>query len=145
MTNRRQNRVRVATLASIVVISLLTSGSGLGAGRGEPSVEVLRSLVEQYAHAIEINNRELALWYVHPRSPFRSEIDDALRDQLSSFFERARILSLEQPSRSGETISVMINQETVRVFGLKFIHAKQRSIYRFREHDGSWWIWEIKE
>ena len=80
MSNPRTNRIRIAAMALAAPIVLLIDARDLGAELGEPSVETLRSLVEGYAHAIETNNRELALRYVHPRSPRRSVIDAALRD-----------------------------------------------------------------
>jgi len=114
-----------------------------GAAPGEPSVEALRSMVEGYARAIEINNRELALWHVHPRSPNRDEIDASLRDQLASYLERARTSNLEITENSGGTISATLQQEIVQVFGMKFLHNTRRSIYKFRESGGTWWIWAI--
>ena len=122
---------------------LLLGGGESGAGRREPSIEVLRSLIEDYAHAIETNNRELALWYVHPRSPHRSEIDASLRDQLASYLERARTSNLEWIEHSDGTISAKVDQEIVRVIGMKFTHGSRRSIYHFRDLGGSWRIWEI--
>ena len=122
---------------------LLLGGGESGAGRREPSIEVLRSLIEDYAHAIETNNRELALWYVHPRSPRRSEIDASLRDQLASYLERARTSNLEWIEHSDGTISAKVDQEIVRVIGMKFTHGSRRSIYHFRDLGGSWRIWEI--
>ena len=116
---------------------------GRGPVEGEPSLETLESLVEGYAHAIETNNRELALWYVHPRSPHRSEMDATLRDQLASYLERARTSNLARVRRSDGVISATVDQEIVRVFGLKFTRGTRRSIYHFRELDRSWRIWEI--
>jgi hypothetical protein len=122
---------------------LLLGGGESGAGRREPSIEVLRSLIEDYAHAIETNNRELALWYVHPRSPRRSDIDASLREQLASYLERARTSNLEWIEHSDGTISAKVDQEIVRVIGMKFTHGSRRSIYHFRDLGGSWRIWEI--
>jgi hypothetical protein len=122
---------------------LLLGGGESGAGRREPSIEVLRSLIENYAQAIETNNRELALCYVHPRSPRRSEIDASLRDQLASYLERARTSNLEWIEHSDGTISAKVDQEIVRVIGMKFTHGSRRSIYHFRDLGGSWRIWEI--
>ena len=124
---------------------LLLGGGESGAGRREPSIEVLRSLIEDYAHAIETNNRELALWYVHPRSPRRSEIDASLRDQLASYLERARTSDLERIDHADGTVSVKLEQEIVRVLGVKFTRGSRRSIYHFRDLGGSWRIWEIEE
>ncbi len=108
-------------------------------------MERLRSLVESYAHAIETNNRELALWYVHPRSPWRSEADAALRDQLASYLERARTSNLELMRLPDGTISAKVAQEIVRVFGMKFMRGTRQSIYHFRELGMSWRIWGIDE
>jgi hypothetical protein len=128
--------------ASTVV---LLGGWESGAGRREPPIEVLRSLIEGYAHAIETNNRELALWYVHPRSPHRSEIDTSLRDQLSAYLERARTSNLERIEHADGTISVKLDQEFVRVIGIKFTRGSRRSTYHFRDLGGSWRIWGIDE
>ncbi len=145
MSNHGTNRIRIAIMALAAPIALLVGGRGLGAEPGEPLVERLRSLVEGYAHAIETNNRELALWYVHPLSPWRSEIDETLRDQLASYLERARTSNLEQKRLPDGTISARVDQEIVRVFGLKFTRGTRRSIYHFREISGSWRIWGIDE
>jgi hypothetical protein len=128
--------------ASMVV---LLGGWESGAGRREPPIEVLRSLIEDYAHAIETNNRELALSYVHPRSPHRSDIEASLRDQLASYLERARTSNLERIEHTDGTVSVKLDQEIVRVLGIKFTRGSRRSIYHFREFNGSWHIWEIDE
>jgi AcrR family transcriptional regulator len=85
--------------------------SSPGADRCDPSLEALHSLVDAYAHAIEINNRNLALWYVHPRSPWRSQIDAALRDQLASYLERALTSDLEPVPLPDGTISATVDQE----------------------------------
>ncbi len=145
MSDPGTNRIRIATLALAAPMALLVGGRDLGAESGEPSVERLRALVEGYAHAIETNNRELALWYVHPRSPWRSEIDATLRDQLASYFERARTSNLEQMRLPDGTISAKVDQEIVRVSGMKFTRGTRRSIYHFREASGSWRIWGIDE
>jgi hypothetical protein len=123
----------------------MVGGWDLRAEPDEPSVEKLRSLVEGYAHAIETNNRELALWYVHPHSPWKPEADAALRDQLASFLERARTSDLERMRVADGLISAKVDQEIVRVFGVKFTHQTRRSIYHFRELGGSWRIWGIDE
>jgi hypothetical protein len=133
---------RIATLALVWSIAPLVVGQDAIAEPGEPT---LRSLVEDYAHAIETNNRELALSYVHPRSPRRAEIDAALREQLEWYLERARTLDLELSRLPDGTISARVDQEVVRVFGMKFTRATRRSIYHFREHGGSWRIWKIDE
>lgn len=148
MTNRRPNRIKIAPIvaSAIIVPIVLYSAASLGAAeRVELPIEVLRSLVDDYAHAIETNNHPLAMSYVHPDSPFRPEIDAALRGQLSSYFERARITGLEATRRSDGTISAMVIQETVRVIGLKFTRHVRRTAYRVRQQDGSWWIWELRE
>jgi ribosome-binding protein aMBF1 (putative translation factor) len=126
--------------ASMVV---LLGGWESGAGRREPPIEVLRSLIEDYAHAIETNNRELALSYVHPRSPHRSDIEASLRDQLASYLERARTSNLERIEHADGTVSVKLDQEIVRVLGIKFTRGSRRSTYHFRDLGGTWRIWEI--
>ena len=128
--------------ASMVV---LLGGWESGAGRREPPIEVLRSLIEDYAHAIETNNRELALSYVHPRSPHRPDIESSLRDQLAAYLERARTSNLERIEHADGTISVKLDQEFVRVIGIKFTHGSRRSTYHFRDLGESWRIWEIDE
>ena len=145
MSDPRTNRIATLALAAPIALLVLVVGRDLGAERGDPSLELLRSLVEGYAHAIETNNRELALWYVHPRSPWRSEIDATLREQLTSYFERARTSNLEQMRLPDRTISATVDQEIVRVFGMKFTRGTRRSIYHFREFSGSWRIWGIDE
>ncbi len=141
----RTRTIRLAILALAAPLALLTGGRGTDEAHSEPSVETLRSLVERYAHAIEINNRELALWYLHPRSPRRSEIDAALRDQLASYLERARTADLELLLRRDGEVSARVDEEFVRVFGMKFTRGTRRSIYHFREFSGSWRIWGIDE
>jgi hypothetical protein len=42
-------------------------------------------------------------------------------------------------------VAARVDQEIVRVFGMKFTRATRRSTYRFRELDGSWRIWAIDE
>ena len=135
-------RSRIARLALVWSIATLLVGQNAIAEPGEP---MLRSLVENYAHAVETNNRELALSYVHPRSPRRAEIDAALREQLEWYLERARTLDLELSQLPDGTISARVDQEVVRVFGMKFTRATRRSIYHFREVGGSWRIWGIDE
>ena len=135
----------IPTLALVAPLALLLGAQPPVAEPGEPSVEELRSLVEGYAHAIETNNRELALWYVHPGSPSRSEIDATLRDQLASYLERARTSHLELMRLPDGTISAKVAQEIVRVFGMKFMRGTRQSIYHFRELGVSWRIWGIDE
>jgi hypothetical protein len=115
------------------------------AGPDEPSIEILRSLIDGYAHAIETNNRDLALWYIHPRSPRRSDIDASLRDQLSSYMERARTSHLERIELPDGTISAKLDQEFIRVIGMKFTRGSRRSIYQFRDLGDTWRIWRIDE
>jgi len=105
----------------------------------------LRSLVDDYAHAIETNNRELALSFVHPRSPWRSDLDAALKDQLASYFERARTSDLRPLQRSNGMIAAKVDQEIVRVIGMKFTRGTRRSIYEFRALGETWRIWSIDE
>jgi hypothetical protein len=145
MIARPPSRLAVATLALAAVIGLLADARGLDAEQLEPSVERLQSLVEGYAHAIETNNRELALWYVHPHSPWRSEADAALRDQLASYLERARTSDLERIRLADGMVSATVDQEIIRVAGMKFTRGTRRSIYYFRALRGSWRIWGIEE
>ena len=126
-------------------MALLLVGSIATARADEPSSETLRSLVEGYAQAIETNNRELALWYVHPDSPQRSELDEALRGQLSAYLERAHTTNLDGLRLSGETISAKVDQDIVRVFDMKIARDTRQSIYQFREFSGIWQIWGIDE
>ena len=139
------SRVRIATIALGAVVALLVDEQLLGAEPVQPSVEQLRSLVDGYAHAIETNNPELALWYVHPQSPRKSEIAVALREQLASYLERARTSNLEPLPQGSRTISARVDQEFVRVIGMKFTRGTRRSIYHFREHGGTWRIWKVDE
>jgi hypothetical protein len=141
MSDRRTNRL--ATLALAAPIFLLPGGHDLASGRFEPSEGVLRSLVEDFARAIEVNHLELALSYVHPSSPHRAEFASALREQLASHLERARTTDLECLRRPDGTLSATVDQELVRVFEMKFTRATRRSIYHFREHRGTWRIWGI--
>ena len=136
---------RIAALALLWSMALLMVGKTATARPDQPSVETLRSIVEGYAHAIETNNRELALWYVHPRSPQKPEIDAALRTQLGSYFERARTSNVEPILLPDGTILAAVEQEVVRVIGMKFTRGTRRSIYQFRELGGSWRIWKIDE
>ena len=43
------------------------------------------------------------------------------------------------------TVSVKLDQEIVRVIGIKFTRGSRRSTYHFRDLGGSWRIWEIDE
>jgi hypothetical protein len=103
----------------------------------------MHSLVNGYAHAIETNNLELALWYIHPRSPTRSEIDAGLRGQLSAYLEKARIAHLEPVEQPDGTPAARVDQQLVRVFGLKILHAERSSVFHFRAMGESWRIWGI--
>ena len=141
----RANRIRLATLALAASSALLSAGWHRGVERSEPSIEAMRSLVADYAHAIETNNLELALWHVHPHSPQRAEIEAMLRDQLASYLERAQTSALEPLRLSGGSASARVDQEIVRVFGMKFSHGTRRSIYHFRALGDSWRIWGIDE
>ena len=144
MSNRRTNKTGFAAVILAATIALLVDARDLGAELDEPSVEILRSLVEGYAHAVETNNRELALWYVHPRSPRSSEIDARLRDQLSSYLERARTSDLKRLQLSDGAVAARVDQEFVRVVGMKITRGSRRSIYHFRAFGGSWRIWDIE-
>ena len=146
MTGPQPSRITIAILALTAPLALLAGARSLDSKPAEPSAEELRSLVEGYAHAIETNNRELALSYVHATSPQRSEIDAALRDQLASYMERARTsaLQLQHPPPSDGTASARVDQEIVRVFGMKLTRGMRRSIYHFRQLDDSWRIWGIE-
>ena len=137
-----QTKSRIAGLATVWSIALLVVGQHAIA---EPDEATLRSLVANYAHAVETNNRKLALSYVHPRSPQRAEIDAALREQLEWYLERARTSHLEASRLPDGTASARVEQEVIRVFGMKFTRATRRSIYYFRELGGSWRIWGIDE
>ena len=137
-----QSKSRIAGLATVWSIALLVVGQHAIA---ETDESTLRSLVADYAHAVETNNRELALSYVHPRSPQRAEIDAALREQLQWYLERARTSHLELSLPPDGTVSARVDQEVIRVFGMKFTRATRRSIYHFREVGGSWRIWGIDE
>ena len=143
MSGRRRNRIAALALAAPIV--LLPGARDLGPARIEPSVDVMRSLVEDHAHAIEVNHLELALSYVHPLAPRLPEIASALRDQLASHLERARTLDLECLRLPDGTLSARVDQELVRVFGMKFTRGMRRSIYHFREYRGKWRIWGIDE
>jgi hypothetical protein len=145
MRKLRPNRIRAATVVLFASVVVLLGGWESGGGRPEPPIEVLRSLIEDYAHAIETNNSELALSYVHPRSPHRSDLEASLRDQLASYLERARTSNLERIEDPDGIVSVKLDQEIVRVVGIKFTRGSRRSIYRFRDLDGSWRIWGIDE
>jgi hypothetical protein len=136
-----QSKIRIAGLATAWSIALLVVGQPAIA---EPDEPTLRLLVADYAHAVETNNRKLALSYVHPRSPQRAEIDAALREQLTWYMERARTSHLEPARLPDGTASARVEQEIIRVFGMKFTRATRRSIYHFREFEGSWHIWEIE-
>ena len=136
---------RVVILAVMVSIAPLLIAMDRDGGPDDPSVETLRSLVDGYAHAIAANNRGLALTYVHPHSSWRSEIDAALREQLSWYLERARTSEFEQYLHTDGTISARVDQELVRVFGMKFTRGTRRSIYHFRVFGESWRIWKIDE
>lgn len=136
---------RVVILAVVLSIAPLLISMDRDGEPDDPSVEMLQSLVDGYAHAIEVNNRELALAYVHPRSPWRSEIDAVLREQLSWYLERARTSEFERYLHIDGSVSARVDQEFVRVFGVKFTRGTRRSIYHFRVFGESWRIWKIDE
>jgi len=136
---------RVVILAVVLSIAPLLISMDRDGEPDDPSAEMLQSLVDGYAHAIEVNNRELALAYVHPHSPWRSEIDAVLREQLSWYLERARTSEFERYLHTGGSISARVDQEFVRVFGVKFTRGTRRSIYHFRVFGESWRIWKIDE
>jgi hypothetical protein len=140
-----QRTSSIAAFAFLWSMATLMVGPIATAQPDEPSVETLRSLVEGYAHAIETNNRELALWYVHTDSPNRPEIEEALRNQLASYMERAQTSDLNPVRQPNGEVSAMVDQEIVRIFGLKFTRDSRQSIYHFRESRGNWRIWAIDE
>lgn len=146
MPGHRPSRARRAIVGFGVPLALLAVGQEPSPEAAPPSLATLRSLVDGFAHAIETNNRKLALWHVHPASPRKSEIGAALQDQLASHFERARTSRIERLA-DGEPadgiVSARVHQEFVRVAGLKFMRGTRRSIYRFEEIRGSWRIWDI--
>jgi hypothetical protein len=145
MSEIRRNKIRLVTLASAIFLVAMLGDPNLDRRPGRPSVEDLRSLIDGYAHAIETNTRDLALRYIHPDSPRRPDIAASLHDQLTSHMERARIPHLGGIEVSGGTISAELEQEFVRVFGLKFTRGSRRSVYHFRELGESWRIWGIDE
>lgn len=143
MSGLRKNRI--ATLALVASISSSLGARDSGESYPEPPLEMLRALVEGHARAIETNSRERALWYVHPQSPQRPEIDAGLRDQLASYLEHARTSGLERSRLPDGTVAATVEQDVLRIFGLKITRETRRSIYRFRELGGSWRIWRIDE
>ncbi len=146
----RRNRAAIGK-AGIAIIAL-AAPIALGVGwrdfsvePHQPSASELRELVEGYAHAIETNNHELALWYVHPRSPSRSEIDESLREQLAYYQEKAKTSDLELTHLPDGTISAEVDQELMRIFGLKITRSSRQMVFRFRPHGRDWRIWGMEE
>ncbi len=114
--------------------------------RAETSLKTaLGQLVEAYAHAIAVNNPELALAYFHPGSPNRARVEAELRDQLAWCFERAETVSMDPfPPDDGEAVSVLVGQRVVRVVGMKFIRARRDTVFAFRKQHDAWRIWDIR-
>lgn len=110
-----------------------------------PSARELLAVVEGYGHAIETNNRELALWYVHPDAFARASLDDSLREQLELYMERVRTSRIVPEYSPDGMVEAQVDQEFVRVFGMKFTRGSRRSIFRFRSDGNVWRIWEINE
>jgi hypothetical protein len=145
MRNRVRTRSGTIVLAVALPLVVMIAACDRATDERVASLADLRLLVDGYAHAIETNNRELASSYVHPSSPWRSDLDTALRNQLAAYFERARTSDLEPIQRSHNLISAKVDQEIVRVSGMKFMRAKRQSIYEFRPFGKSWRIWGIGE
>jgi hypothetical protein len=143
MRNPRKTEWQCATLAT--AIALLIGGLGVARSPNEPSQELLLALVDGYAHAIETNNHELAMSYVHPHSPRMLELDAALREQLEWCFERARTTRLDLLPRSGGSVAARVDQDYVRVVGLKFLYGTRQSVYHFRAHGEAYRLWAIDE
>jgi hypothetical protein len=81
---RPDRRFPLVTLVSAIFLVSMLGDPSLDRRPGRPSVEDLRSLIDGYAHAIETNNRDLALWYIHPDSPRRPDIVASLLHTTSS-------------------------------------------------------------
>jgi len=143
MSSTTQNRPVPIGLA-LLLCPLLIAADRSTASR-DASDETLRALVNGYAHAIKINDRELALWFVHPLSPQRAGIGAQLQEQLAWYLERARTTALEAFEQVDGDVSAHVDQEFVRVFGIKITRERRRSIFHFREFEGAWRIWKIDE
>ena len=130
---------RAAVLGALVCFALDTASAD------GPSELTLHELVDEFAHAVETNNLELAMSLVHPDTPARSEIDTALRDQLSWCLERARTVRMIPVSASATAVVAAVDQRIVRVFGLKQVRLERTSIFEFRRLGDRWRIWRIEE
>jgi hypothetical protein len=104
----------------------------------------MRALADDYAHAVEANHLELAMTYVHSESPHRQRLAKELGDQLSSYFERAEILSFGPAQEQGDSITARVAQQLVRVFGMKITRSKRDSVFVFRRQLGEWRIWNVR-
>ena len=140
---RSDSRTRATALAALSAV-LLSGGAGARANGAAPSASDLRVLLEAYAHAIEANNGGLAMSYVHSHSPWRSRMEASLRAQLNDYFERARTLSVEVVRHPREGVA-RVEQEFVRVTGMKFMRGTRSWIVRFRLDREVWRIWQIEE
>jgi hypothetical protein len=139
------NRIAIVALALTAVIAVSASGASDGSREpGHPSIERMRALIDGYARAIESNNLALASRYLHPRAPRRTEILRALEEQLGSHLERTHIEHFEKLELPDGSVAAHADQHVILIFGLKISHERRRSIYRFREQGGSWWIWSIE-
>jgi hypothetical protein len=132
-------------LAVAMPIALGVGWQSLRAAPPRPPPEALQSLVEDYGHAIETNNHELALLYIHPRSPARSEISEAVREQLQYYQEKVTISNFETTHLPDGTVSAKVDQEFMRIFGLKITRGTRQMFYRFRPDGRDWRVWEIEE
>jgi hypothetical protein len=139
--NRTASRVTALCCVSSL---LLASSPALSEGsEGESSTE-MRALVEDYAHAVEANHLELAMTYVHGESPHRQGLAKELGDQLSSYFERAEILSFGPAQEQEDSVTAPVVQRLVRVFGMKITRSKRDSVFVFRKQLGDWRIWNVQ-
>jgi hypothetical protein len=134
---------RVAVLC-LTAILLLASSSAISRGPSSRSMTEMRALVEDFAHAVEVNHLELAMTYVHPESPHRPRLETEVGDQLSWCLQRAETLSFELAEPRGDSVSVHVVQRLVRVFGLKIAYSVQDSIFVFRKQREQWRLWNVQ-
>lgn len=144
MQAQPRNSFGLAAVAGAVTLVLSACSAHNATKTVEATPQIMRSLLNGYARAIETNNHEYALRHIHPHSPARSEIDSQLREQLSAYLETSRVANLDRISQTADTSAARVDQEIVRIFGLKIIRSKQSAIVRFRPLGDVWRIWDIE-
>ena len=143
--SRSCSKSRGLALLAVATVALSAGCGPLDPDPGDLSEVAIHGLIDSYAEAIETNNRELALFYIHKRFPSRTNLEAELRDQLASYQERAEITQIEVMTHPDGTTSARVDQDFIRIFGLRIVGDSRQRIFRFRLQDGIWRIWSIEQ